>query len=85
MGQEYGPAQPLYDVARKAYDKVSGFLGDPTKRVAQKAQTMNWKPEPNDEQKEQIKRQSKPLTDKTLGSRKRATKGKASQKARKRQ
>ena len=34
MAEQLGAAQPIYDVAKAAYEKVSGFLGDPSKRVS---------------------------------------------------
>lgn len=32
MGQEYGAAQSIFDVAKNAYDKVTSVLGDSTKK-----------------------------------------------------
>ena len=73
MAQNYGAAQPIYDVFKNASNKVEGLLGDSSAPVAKKAQTMNWKPEANEEQKEQIGGRKKLTADgPTLGGKKKA-------------
>ena len=63
---EDNPAQPLLDIRNKLGDWSRKILSY-DKPVAQKAQTMNWKPEPNDEQKAEIKKeQQKPVARKKM-------------------
>ena len=59
MTQDYGAAQPIVDVAKKAYSKVSDMLGEKPapKSVPKPAQQMNWKPSVNVEQKAQLEKQ----------------------------
>lgn len=69
MAQDYGAAQPIYDWVNKTIvQPAKSVLGAADKiPPASKAETMNWKPEPNEEQKAQIKRQSKASDDPKLG------------------
>lgn len=55
MGQEYGGAQPIVDTLKslEKYNPAEWFKSKP---ADDKSNTMNWKPEANDEQKAQIKR-----------------------------
>lgn len=73
---------------RKGYDLVRKYLGDPEERVPQKAQKMNWKPEPNAEQQKYLNEHGygqKKLADrKPLGSKKTAKKSVKKPTARKR-
>jgi hypothetical protein len=66
----------LIDDAVGIENKFENFLGNPSKAANQKAQSANWKPEANEEQKEQIERESgrKKLTadGPTLGGKKKA-------------
>lgn len=41
MAQDYGAAQPIYDVAKNVYNKVSGALGDPSKSASKKPSGMD--------------------------------------------
>ena len=66
MGQN--PAQPLVDWENRL-QKLSNWA----KNQDSKPQVMNWKPEPNEEQKAQIKRESKAAADPKLGGAKKAT------------
>ena len=66
MGQN--PAQPLVDWENRL-QKLSHWA----KNQDSKPQVMNWKPEPNEEQKAQIKRESKAADDPKLGGAKKAT------------
>ncbi len=66
MGQN--PAQPLVDWENRL-QKFSNWA----KNQDSKPQVMNWKPEPNEEQKAQIKRESKAAADPKLGGAKKAT------------
>lgn len=74
---KYGPAQAIGDLYDKANRFLGKYLGDPDKPASSKAQTMNWKPEPNEEQKRQI---DKEQGTKTLAQRKPLGSGKATQK-----
>jgi hypothetical protein len=39
MAQDYGPAQPIIDVAKNAYSKFEKYVGDPSKPAASKKTT----------------------------------------------
>lgn len=65
---------------RTVYEKVTHFFGDPTTPAAgTKAPQMNWKPEANAEQQKEIDdrnapakdAETKPLSQRTLGAKKR--------------
>lgn len=80
MGQ-YGAAQPLVDTMRsleKKYNPAEWF-----NRSSQKSNDnqyrMNWKPEPNAEQRQQIERQ-KPAASRSTAARKPAPKRSAARK-----
>lgn len=61
MAQDYGAAQPIADWVNKY------VFGKPPKKAAPaKAQTMNWTPEANEEQKREISG-TKPLSKRNLG------------------
>ena len=73
MAQDYGAAQPIYDVAKGMYDKAEKYLGDPSAPAGKKAQAMNWKPEANEEQKAEMAGRKKLTADgPTLGGKKKA-------------
>ncbi len=60
---------------RKGIETASKWLGDPEKPANQKAQTMNWKPEANEEQKAEIAGRKKLTADgPTLGGKKKTAK-----------
>ena len=42
MPQDYGAAQPIYDVVKKVYNKASDLLGDPTKSATPKKVDDEW-------------------------------------------
>ena len=65
---------------RSVYERVTHIFGDPsTPAGGGKAQQMNWKPEPNAEQQKEIDdrnaaskdAETKPLSQRTLGAKKR--------------
>jgi len=64
---------------RKVYDTVTKYLGDPSKPAARKKVDPSWHNDMVRKANESFAK-SKPLTNKTIGGKKRATKGKASQK-----
>lgn len=57
MAQDYGAVQPIADV----FNKYLGWAAN-SKPVGSKPQQMNWKPEPNEEQKKQIAAEYAPQT-----------------------
>lgn len=74
---DYKSAQPIGDYYEKANRFLQKYLGDPDKPAFSKPQTINWKPEPNEEQKRQIEKEQ---GTKTLAQRKPLGSGKATQK-----